>query len=51
MAERHLIDEDIIRMSKDYKEPEYNGPERRKAINSFVDEYHERRKPRKRGKK
>lgn len=47
MAERHLIDEDIIRMAKDYKEPKYGGPERRKAINSFVDQYHERRKNKK----
>jgi hypothetical protein len=45
--ERHLTDEELIKLDKNYKEPKYIGPERRRAINSFVEEYHERRRAKK----
>ena len=46
MTERNLSEEDLNQMRKDYnpKDHEYNGPEKRKAINSCISPELERRK-------
>jgi hypothetical protein len=35
-------------LTKDKTSKTWNGPDRRKAINSCIDPYHERRKPKRR---
>jgi hypothetical protein len=46
MIERNLSKRDLNELSKDYnpRDYEYNGPERRKSINSYVSPELERRK-------
>jgi len=41
---RKLSDNDIKKLDKSKKPADWNGEERRFAINSFVEPYHERRR-------